>query len=88
MTIKNTEKNNVVPIIIEKSFDIIALTNCSPIPGIAKICSITSEPVSKPAASGPKTVTSGINALRKACLNAISNPFAPLDFANSNIIRT
>ena len=39
---------------IEKSFEIIDLTNCSPIPGIAKICSITSEPVNNPAASGPK----------------------------------
>ena len=41
------------------------------------IVDIPSEPVNNPAATGPSIVISGINALRNACLKAISNPFAP-----------
>ncbi len=82
MTIKNTEKNIVVPIIdrivIRHNGSNELLTDtwdCENLLNNKRSCTI-------PAATGPNTVTKGINAFRNACLNAISKPFAPLAFAN------
>ena len=44
----------------------IDLTNCSPIPGIEKIFSMTIEPVINATVYGPIKVTNGIKLLRKA----------------------
>ena len=45
---------------------------------MAKIRSMTKLPVSSPAMVGPSTVTTGISALRSACLATTANSVRPL----------
>ncbi|MNJ02537.1 hypothetical protein D3C73_1625270 [compost metagenome] len=57
---------------------VIESTNCRPIPGSAKICSMTKDPVIRLATTGPNTVTTGNNELRNPCLKRICPLRSPL----------
>ena len=51
-------------------------------PGTAKICSMTMEPVMSPTISGNSTVTSGMSELRNTCLQTTASQERPLAFAS------
>ncbi|MNW10052.1 hypothetical protein D3C71_2071890 [compost metagenome] len=57
---------------------VIESTNCRPMPGRAKICSMTKDPVTRFATTGPSTVTTGNSELRRPCLKRICPGFSPL----------
>src|SRR5699024_12767533 len=76
-----TLQNNVMSIITLQSYTNMDKINCSPKPGTAKICSITSVPVMIPTAKGPTTVTTGIKALRSTCLIITTTSLKPFALA-------
>ena len=69
---------NVTAMITGVSLARMALIKSEPMPGTRKICSVTSAPPKTPGISSATSVTTGISALRKACLTITTRSVSPL----------
>ena len=72
---------STTPISIDGSRFAAARTAMNPIPGQAKICSVTTAPATSSGRSNPKTVMTGISALRNAWRKMIVTSLSPLALA-------